>query len=164
MTSQTKRLSIALSLVAACFAVPAISTATGEAPREVTEESREYVLKNYSDTSENFAIGLYEHIAGKPTPNALPHDFEAEFFDPLALGKYEAYSGERVVGLYWGQNAGASQQAVHSLLVQTGWQHIGATEASTSYIKEDGTYRWLNIATTQSGGALSVVLNYREDV
>lgn len=162
--TQKKRLIVAILLVTTCIALPAASTVFVNTPHEMAKASSAYVLKNYSSSEENFAVGLYERLAGKTLPGTLPGDFEAEFFDPAALGEYEAYVAEGVAGLYWEEGANASKESLVELLTSVGWQHIGATEESTSYIKENGVYRWLNMVVIERDGALSAVLNYREDV
>lgn len=162
MTVQTKRFGIALLVVAAFIALPAISTVFMDDANQTVPASSAVVLKNFYGPSENFAVDLHERLAGRAVPSELPNNFEAEFFDPAALGLFEAYSGEGVVGLCWTQADSATKQALVDLLIKTGWQHVGATEESSSYIKESGVYRWLNMAVIETDSALGAVFNFRE--
>lgn len=162
MTAQTKRFGIALLVVVACIVLPAISAVFMNDSNRAEPVSSARVLKNFYGPSENFAVDLHEHLAGRAVPSELPNNFETEFFDPATLGFFEAYSGEGVVGLYWVQDARATKDALVDLLMKTGWQHVGATEESSSYIKDSGVYRWLNMAVVETDSALGAILNFRE--
>lgn len=162
MTAQIKRLRLALLVVATCIALPAISAAFISDSNQTVPASSARVLKNFYGPPDNFAVDLHARLAPSALPGELPHNFESEFFDPAALGLFEAYSGDGVVGLYWMQGASATKEAVSALLIKTGWQHVGATAESSSYIKENGVYRWLNLAVIETDNALGAVLNFRE--
>lgn len=165
MTAQEKRLGLACLCVLFLLALPSISgiaaQRTSKAPAYRSSAPSGKLPAYYAEG--DMVVRLFEHVAGVHEQADLPEHFCSELFDPARWGPCQSYAAEGFVGLYWPEPQGASADAVEQALETSGWQRVGFSEESSSFIKEGGMYYWVNLRVFYSSDYMSVVLNYRKD-
>lgn len=167
-----KRLATASMCVLALLAFPAASAvlpvsidAHGQSHlvQSDAQASSESRLFSYYTSSASTPEALFERIAGVHSPSPIPENFCEEFFDPYAWGSVQVYAGDGVLGLCWDASLGVSEAALYDALGAKGWQRIGATDLTSSFIKEDGVFRWSNIQCFETESYVSIVIAYGKE-
>ena len=165
MKAQETRLGLACLCVLFLLALPGISNLAAQRTSKVPiyrSSTPGASLSTYYAEGDMVAR-LFEHLAGVHEQTDLPEHFRSELFDPARWGPCQSYTVEGFVGLYWPEPQGAFADAVEQALETSGWQRVGFSEESSSFIKEGGMYSWVNLRVFYSSDYMSVVLNYRKE-
>lgn len=119
--------------------------------------------RNETGEAQDMVESLFSQVAGKHNQACLPELFCEEMFNPRQWGSYQCYAADGFVGLYWGKIQDPGAAKVWEALESSGWERIGLTEQSSSFIKASGLYRWLNVGVFCGNGCMSVNINFRKE-
>lgn len=135
----------------------------GGADADVDVEQSEtgyFGLPSHYAPEGDIAMALFERLTNVPQQSALPEGFVDEVFNPVGLDGLRVFGAPGVVGLSWENPAQDVEGQLASALAEGGWERTGATEAATSYLKHNGSYRWLSLQVAQNAGFASAVFAY----
>lgn len=88
----------------------------------------------------------------------FPQGFVEEVMEEPPDGCLMSPDG-RVVGFWLAGDRAAAQESVAAALAAKGWTHVeSGSEALSTFVKDDGRYRWLAVAYTAQTNGTSVVM------